>query len=57
LAEQRGFKLTLEEDYNEGCGIGFDTSQYHFYCTKKALMAKELQQLLDVIAALDEDMG
>jgi hypothetical protein len=38
-------------------GIGFDTSQYHFYCTKKALSANELQQLLDVIAASDEDTG
>jgi hypothetical protein len=38
-------------------GVGFDTLQYHFYCAKKALSPNELQQLLDVIAASDEDTG
>ena len=32
-------------------GMGFDTSQIHLYCAKKALLPNELQQLLDVIAA------
>ncbi len=38
-------------------GIGFDTLQFHLYCAKKALSPNELQQILDVIAASNEERG
>ncbi len=38
-------------------GVGFDTLQYHFFCCKNALSSDELHKLLDVIGALDEELG
>jgi hypothetical protein len=38
-------------------GVGFDTLQYHFFCCNNALSSDELQQLLDVIGASDEELG
>ena len=36
----------------QSVGVGYDTVQYHFYC-----VTAELQQLMDVIKALDYDLG
>ena len=38
-------------------GIGYDIAQFHFCCVKKAISSPELQQLIIVVKASDEDLG
>lgn len=38
-------------------GLGYDIQHYHFYCVKKAINSRELQQLMDAIKASDYELG
>ena len=38
-------------------GIGYEIAQFHFCCVRKAISSLELNQLIDVIKASDEDLG